>query len=412
MLYQLYELQRAALEPMRMMAEVTRLVALNPFFPGSYFGFGRAVAAGAEVFERLTRKFGKPEFGLEMTTIDGQPVAVTQRVIHTLPFCELLHFERVSERRDPKVLLVAPISGNHATLLRGTVEDMLPDHDLYVTDWVDASLVPLVFGPFGLDDYIAYIIDILRHLGPETHVVAICQPAVPVMAAAALMAADDDPCQPASITLIGGPIDVRVAPTGPSRLAESQSLDWFKRTVITKVPLCYPGALRPVFPGFLQLSGFMTMNLDRHIGAHVELFQHLVSGDGDSAEAHRRFYDEYLAVMDMPAEFYLDTVDAVFHRKALACGTLTFRGRPVDPAALRRPGLMTIEGERDDISAPGQTFAAHALCTGLPAENHDHLLQSDVGHFGTFHGRRWRQGVLPRLRAFIRRHDGGSGVGG
>ena len=402
MLYQLYDVQRAALKPMRLWADAVQTAFRHPFVPASYTGLGRAMAAGAELFERMTRRFAKPEFGLETTTVDGVPVAVFERLVTVKPFCELIHFQRATGRRDPKVLLVAPLSGQHATLLRGTVEALLPAHDVYITDWIDASLVPLTEGSFDLDDYIDYVLEFLRLLGPETHVVAVCQPAVPVLAAVALLAQDDAAAQPRSMTLIGGPIDAAVAPTVPSRLARMHSVEWFERTVIARVPVWYPGAMRRVFPGFIQLSGFMSMNMDRHIGAHIKLFNHLVEGDGESADAHKRFYDEYLSVMDLPAEFYLQTVETVFQRHDLPNGTMRWRGHPVQPAAIRRTALMTIEGERDDISAPGQTWAAHALCPNIPAERRAHHLQADVGHYGLFNGRRWREQVMPRLAAFIR----------
>ncbi|MBI1207385.1 MAG: polyhydroxyalkanoate depolymerase [Azospirillum sp.] len=407
MLYQLYDFHRAALKPMRMWAEAAQTVFQNPYLPTSYTGFGRAVAAGAEMLERSTRRFGKPEFELTSTMIGGHKVDVTEQVVLSKPFCELRHFKRTGDRYDPKVLLVVPMSGHHATLLRGTVEALLPEHDVYVTDWVDARLVPVARGPFDLDDYIAYIMEFLQVLGPETHVVAVCQPAVPVLAAVSLLAQGGDACQPASMTLMGGPIDVTAAPTMPSRLAQQHPVEWFERTVISSVPPYYPGAFRKVFPGFIQLSGFMSMNLDRHIGAHIDLFRHLIQGDGESAEGHRRFYDEYLSVMDLPAEFYLQTVATVFHRHDLPRGTLRWRGAKVEPAAIRQTALMTVEGERDDISAPGQTVAAQRLCSGIPANRRDSFLARDVGHFGMFNGRRWREVIMPRVRAFIRRNDPG-----
>jgi poly(3-hydroxybutyrate) depolymerase len=404
-LYQLYDWHRASLRPFRLWAEAVQTLYRHPFLPTSYTGLGRAMAAGAEVFERVTRRFGKPDFDLGHTLVDGLPVAVTERVVLSRPFCELLHFSRDTPHRHPRVLLVAPISGHHATLLRGTVEALLPEHDVYVTDWLDARLVPLARGRFDLDDHIEYLMDFMRLLGPETHVIAVCQPAVSALAAAALLAQAGDANQPRSLTLMGGPIDVTVAPTVPSRLAQMHSLHWFERTVISQVPFYYPGAFRRVFPGFIQLSGFMSMNFDRHVGAHFELFNHLIEGDGDSAAAHRRFYDEYLSVMDMPAEFYLQTVATVFHRADLARGTMRWREHTVDPGAITGTALLTIEGERDDISAPGQTTAAHRLCPNIPADLHDHHLQGEVGHFGIFNGRRWRNEVLPVLRDFIRRHD-------
>ncbi|CAK0777888.1 poly(3-hydroxybutyrate) depolymerase [uncultured Gammaproteobacteria bacterium] len=406
MLYQMYDIQRMALQPMRLWAGFAQNTFRNPFLPATYTPFGRAIAAGAELVERSTRDFTKPSFGLHETVIDGDTVTVHERIVAHKPFCELRHFSRVTERTDPRVLIVAPMAGQYATLLRGTVEALLPDHDVYITDWIDARQVPRGCGRFDLDDYIAYVIEFLQLLGPNLHVLAVCQPSVPVLAAVALMAEAEDPCQPLSMTLIGGPIDPAAAPTMPSRAAAMHPIQWFEKTVITTVPFYYPGALRKVFPGFVQLSGFMTMNLDRHIGAHVDLFNHLVEGDGDSAAAHRKFYDEYLSVMDLPAEFYLQTVETVFQRQALAQGTMTWRGQPVNPAAISRTALMTVEGELDDISAPGQTIAAHKLCSGIPEQRRAHHLQEGTGHFGMFNGRRWREQVRPRLTAFFREQEG------
>ncbi len=411
MLYQLYDMQRAALKPMRLWAETLQTVFRHPFMPTAYSGFGRSMAAAAELFERSTRRFGKPDFQLDETEIDGRRVAVGERVVAERPFCRLLHFSRaVPPRRDPRVLLVAPMSGHHATLLRGTVEALLPEHDVFITDWTCASQVPLTAGAFDLDTHIAYLLEFLELLGPDIHVVAVCQPAVPALAAVSLLAQDDSRAQPKSLTLIGGPIDVTAAPTLPSRLAQMHSLDWYERTVITSVPVWYPGGLRRVFPGFIQLSGFMSMHLEHHIGAHLSLFNHLVEGDGDSVAAHKRFYDDYLSVMDLPAEFYLQTVATVFQRHDLPRGQMRWHGQAIEPAAIRRTALMTIEGERDDISAPGQTRAAHALCPNIPARRRRHHLQPGVGHFGLFNGRRWREDVMPELRAFIRSvNDSGDG---
>lgn len=405
LLYQLYDLQRAALRPVGLWADAMQSLADSPHLPPAWAALNRVWSAGATVVGRLTRDFSKPAFGLVETEIDGVVVPVREEVVARLPFCELRHFARetgAAERADPRLLLVAPLSGHHATLLRDTVRDLLPAHDVFVTDWVDARQVPLEQGAFDLDAYIAYVRHWLSVLGPDTHVVAVCQAAVPVLAAVALLAEEEAPHQPRSMTLMGGPIDVTAAPTAPSRLAQAHSRAWFERTVISQVPAYYPGAYRHVFPGFVQLSGFMSMHLDRHIGAHWELFLHLVQGDGESAEAHRRFYDEHLSVMDLPAEFYLQTIEAVFQRHDLPRGTFSWRGRRVVPEAIGRTALLTIEGALDDISAPGQTRAAHDLCRNIPASAKAHYLQDNVGHFGIFHGRRWRGAVLPRLHAFIR----------
>jgi poly(3-hydroxybutyrate) depolymerase len=302
---------------------------------------------------------------------------------------------------QPRVLIVAPLSGHFATLLRGTVETLLLDHDVYITDWVNARDVPLVHGRFDLDDFIDLVVSFLHELGPDTHLVAVCQPSVPVLAAVALMAAEGDKLQPRSMTLMGGPIDTRRNPTKPNLLATSRPLEWFERTVVETVPARYIGAFRRVYPGFLQLAGFMTMNLDRHVTAHFDQYKHLIRGDGESADAHRRFYDEYTSVMDLPADFYLQTIERVFQQHALALGSFTSRGRKVEPAAIKRTALLAVEGENDDICAVGQTAAALDLCTGLAAAKKQHHLQPKVGHYGVFNGRRWRSEIYPKVRDFI-----------
>jgi poly(3-hydroxybutyrate) depolymerase len=405
--YQLYELNHAAMAPWRAVADATLLAFQNPFNPFSETMFGRSIAAAAELFERTTRRYGKPEFGITETKIDGGLVAVTEEVVSKRPFCALRHFKRAlpkGKARDSKVLIVAPLSGHYATLLRGTVAAMLPEHDVFITDWTDARMVPLAEGSFDLDDYIDYVIEMLHHLGPGTHVIAVCQPSVPVLAAVALMTEEDDPAAPRTMTLMGGPIDTRVAPTAVNTLAERRGTEWFKHNTIMAVPFPHPGFMRPVYPGFLQLSGFMSLNFDRHVTAHQEFYHHLVEGDGDSAEKHREFYDEYLAVMDLTAEFYLQTVDTVFVRHALPRGKMSHRGRLVRPQAIRDTALLTIEGERDDISGVGQTEAAHALCTSIPGEDKEHLLAKGVGHYGVFNGSRFRIEIQPRIADFISRH--------
>lgn len=414
MLYHLYEWQQAMLTPARLAAEVTRGMCQHPWNPFSYTQAGRTVAAGAELFERATRKFGKPEFGLDHTWIDGHRVAVTETDIVDKPFCTLMHFKRATKRKDPRVLIVAPMSGHFATLLRGTVAALLPHHDVYITDWKDARQVPLKDGRFNLDDYITYLREFLSLLGPGTHVIAVCQPAVPVFASVALMEAENDPNAPASMTLMGGPIDTRVSKTKVTELAENRPLSWFENTVVHDVPAYYPGAFRRVYPGFIQLGGFMSMNLDRHVGSHMKFYHHLVIGDGDSADMHRKFYNEYLSVMDISADFYLQTVETVFQRHLLPKGQMKWRDNltgqlvPVDPAAIRRTALLTIEGELDDISAHGQTTAAHDLCVNLPADRQYHHFQMNVGHYGIFNGRRYRDEIMPRIRHFIRRFDKGA----
>jgi poly(3-hydroxybutyrate) depolymerase len=390
------------MSPSRLVAESLQHLFSHPLLPISYTQIGRAIAAGSEIYERVTRRYGKPEFGIDTTVIDGEPVAVEIETVSRLPFCNLLHFRRDTTREDPKVLLVAPMSGHYATLLRGTVQALLPQHDVYITDWINACEVPLERGRFDLDDYIDYVIGYLQLLGPDVHVIAVCQPSVPVLAAVALMSEADDPAVPRSMTLMGGPIDTRVNPTQVNVLAATRPIEWFEHTVITVVPATYPGFMRRVYPGFLQLTGFMTMNLDRHFGSTMRHFEHLVRGDGDSAAGHRRFYDEYLSVMDLTAEFYLQTVKTAFQEHALPLGTMRSRDRKVDPKAIRKTALMTVEGELDDISGVGQTYAAHGLCASLPAKKRKHLLQQGVGHFGIFNGRKWRGEILPQVRSFIR----------
>jgi poly(3-hydroxybutyrate) depolymerase len=404
-LYWLYELTHAALNPARAVADATRLAFRNPINPLYSTSFGKSVVAAAELFERSTRRYGQPEWRISSTLVGGERVPVRVESVWERPFCRLLHFERIFERaprrQQPRLLIVAPLSGHYATLLRGTVEAFLPNHDVYITEWRDARIVPLSEGMFSLDDYIDYVISILHALGGETHVVAVCQPAVPVLAAAALMDADDDPYLPITMTLMGGPIDTRVNPTAVNMLAQKRGINWFRHNVITKVPFPNPGFMRDVYPGFLQLHGFMSMNLDRHIEAHRNLFLNLVKGDGDSAQKHKEFYDEYLAVMDLTAEFYLQTVDTVFVRHALPKAEMMHRDRPVDPQQIRRVALLTIEGEHDDISGVGQTEAAHRLCVNLPPERQAHWLQPGVGHYGVFNGSRFRAEIAPRIADFI-----------
>ncbi len=408
MFYHLYEMNHAAMAPLRASADLMRQACNNPLNPLSNTAFGRSLDAGFEVFERMTRRYGKPEFDIAKTEIGGETVDVSQEIAWSKPFCRLLHFNRnlpEDRRDDPKVLLVAPMSGHYATLLRGTVEALLPHADLYVTDWIDARTVALTEGRFDLDDYISYIIEMLHHLGDGTHVVAVCQPSVPVLAAVALMEADQDRFAPASMTLMGGPIDTRINPTAVNELAKAKPIDWFRDNVVMSVPWPQPGFGRAVYPGFLQLSGFMSMNLDRHMTAHKDFYLNLVKNDGDSAEKHREFYDEYLAVMDLTAEFYLQTVETVFIEHALPRGMMMHRGRAVDPTAIRTVALFTVEGENDDISGVGQTRAAHDLCLNLPADKRRHYMQPDVGHYGVFNGSRFRNEIVPQMIAFFQTHQ-------
>ncbi|PAQ06191.1 polyhydroxyalkanoate depolymerase [Mesorhizobium temperatum] len=404
MFYQFYELNHAAVQPARLYADAMRMFYTNPLNPFTHTSWGRSIAATAELFERTTRRYSKPQFGLTKTVVDWKSVDVTEKTVWSRPFCNLLRFERAvpgGRRPDPKLLIVAPMSGHYATLLRGTVEAMLPHADVHITDWVDARMVPLSEGSFDLDDYIDYIVDMLHALGPDTHVMAVCQPSVPVLAAVALMETRGDPFVPSTMTLMGGPIDTRRNPTAVNLLAEEKGVDWFRDNVIMHAPWPVPAFGREVYPGFLQLSGFMSMNLDRHIIAHKDFFMHLVKNDGDNAEKHRDFYDEYMAVMDLTAEFYLQTVDTVFVRHALPKGEMTHRGVAIDPSNIRNVALFTVEGENDDISGLGQTQAAHDLCVNIPADRHAHYMQPAVGHYGVFNGSRFRSEIVPRIVDFI-----------
>ncbi len=410
MQYHAYEIAHAMITPMRIGAHVVQKMNSSVFNPLAHTPLGKSVAAACEVFEGVTRRYGKPEFGIEATEINGVAVPIEEEIVGHRPFGDLLHFKRdqsaAGPLNDPKVLIIAPMSGHYATLLRGTVRAMLPEHDVYITDWRDARNVPLVYGGFGFEDFVDYVVDFLRLLGPDTHVIAVCQPSVPALVATSVMARSEDPCQPLSLTLMGGPIDTRRNPTEVNELARSQSLDWFERNVISRVPFPHAGAMRKVYPGFIQLSGFMTMNLDRHVDAHWGLYQHLIEGDCDSVEQHRKFYEEYLAVMDLAGEFYLETVETVFQKHELPDRKLHHRGELVDCRLIKGTTLMTVEGEKDDICGIGQTEAAHDLCLGIPAKNHIHYEQPGVGHYGVFNGRRWRTEIQPRIAKMIRNADG------
>ncbi len=405
MIYALNELRLAALAPWNAVAKTSIDLLTSPFSPFAYLPESRRLAAGAEVFCRLTQRYEKPAFDIEEAVVDGERVRVEERVAIEKPFCRLVRFCKLEARAaQPKVLLVAPLSGHHSTLLRDTVRALLPEHEIYVTDWTDARMVPIAHGPFHLDDYVDYIREFIRYLGSEVHVISVCQPTVPVLAAIALMADAGEKTAPRTMVMMGGPIDARRSPTAVNDLALRRPMSWFERAVIDKVPAKYPGFMRRVYPGFLQHLGFVAMNPRRHVYAHWDFYNHLVEGDGESAEAHRAFYDEYNAVLDMPAEYYLDTIRTVFKEHRLARGTWRVRGDLVRPAAIQRTALLTIEGELDDISGNGQTEAAHALCTGLPARKREHLLVRKVGHYGIFSGRRWRETISPCIADFIRRH--------
>jgi poly(3-hydroxybutyrate) depolymerase len=400
-----YQLQRGLREPLHFWAAAHRAVWTHPYLPAT--PFTRALAAASELLERSTRFYAKPAFGLETTTVEGQTVSVEAVRVQHHPFCELLHFRKDTPRPGSKLLLVAPLSGHHATLLRETVQELLPFHDVYLTDWVDASLVPLEAGGFDLDDYVALIGRFVRFLGPELHVVSVCQPAVPVLAALSLLAEDAPSAQPSTLVLMAGPVDTRVNPTEVNRLAKEQPLGWFETWGVDTVPAGEVGAGRRVCPGFIQLSGFVSMNLERHVSAHWKLFGDVLQGDEAAAAVHRHFYDEYLAVMDLPAEYYLQTLRTVFQEDALPQGRMMYRGeRPVRPEAISRTALLTVEGEKDDITGLGQTQATHALLTGIAREDKEHHQQAGAGHYGVFSGRRWRQEVAPRIRDFLKRHEG------
>ncbi len=411
MLYHAYEYTHAAMGPMRAAAQMGTQVLRNPFNPFAASFPVRAAAAACEMFVNATRRYGKPEFGITSVEVSGEDVPIVEEVVVSKPFCDLLRFRRkatfAEARNDPKVLIVAPMSGHFATLLRGTVEAMLPEHDVYITDWIDARDVPLAEGDFDLSTYAQYVRDFVGFLsrgGERISVMAVCQPGVPVLAMASQMAEDRDPVRPSSIVLMGSPIDTRISPTEPNVLATNKPISWFEKNLIVTVPWPNMGFLRRVYPGFLQLSGFMSMNLDRHVDAHFDQFRNLVRGDGDSAAAHRAFYDEYLAVMDMTAEFYLETVETVFQEHALPEGTMMLGGRPVQPEAIRDIAVMTVEGEKDDITGRGQTHAAMDLCSNLDEQLKFAYTQEKVGHYGVFNGSRFRQFIRPKIRDFIRAH--------
>jgi poly(3-hydroxybutyrate) depolymerase len=408
MLYHAYEMTHAAITPMRAAARMGQEVFSNPLNPMAITLGSRAMSAALEMFINVTKRYGKPEFGLDETLVDGVETPVVEEIAWSAPFCNVIHFRRDSAaaaaRNDPKVLVVAPMSGHYATLLRGTVRDMLPDHEIYITDWVDAREVPVGAGSFDLDDYTDNLIEMIEALsgdGERIAVMGVCQPGIPVMAAASLMSMAKNPKRPASMVLMGSPIDTARNPKQPNELASNRPLSWFENNVVVRVPWPNPGFMRRVYPGFLQLSGFLAMNMDRHVDAHVHQFQNLVRGDGDGADQHRTFYDEYLAVMDLDADFYLQTIDRVFQRRLMATGAYLYRDTPLEPAAITDIGLMTVEGEKDDITGLGQTEAAHDLAPHLPDAHRRHHVAKGVGHYGVFNGSRWRTGTRPLVRDFI-----------
>ena len=413
MLYQLYETQRALMSPFAEFASASAKLYSHPLSPFAHTPLAPRMSAGLDLIHRLAKDYEKPEFEIAGVEVDGVDVAVQELVPLTKPFCRLLRFKRYTDdlavlekmKNQPTVLVVAPLSGHHSTLLRDTVRQLLKDHKVYITDWTDARMVPLEAGPFHLDDYIAYVQEFIRHIGAaDCHVMSVCQPTVPVLAAISLMASSGE-TTPRSMTMMGGPIDARKSPTAVNNLAMNRSFGWFEANVIYRVPTNYPGAGRAVYPGFLQHTGFVAMNPDRHLSSHYDYFLDLVRGDDDGAEEHRKFYDEYNAVLDMPAEYYLDTIKTVFQDFALVNGTWDVKGQLVRPQDIQTTALLTVEGELDDISGAGQTHAAHELCTGIPAENQLHYDAIGAGHYGIFSGRRWRENVYPAVRSFIAKHD-------
>jgi poly(3-hydroxybutyrate) depolymerase len=403
MLYELHEFQKTITAPLVAWMDASHRLFTSPYSPLAYTPVSRHVAASSELLKRLMRSYHKPEWGIAHARVGEREVPVTIERVLDKPFCHLLHFRKQMDDPGRKVLIFAPLSGHHATLLRDTVRAMLQDFDVYITDWVDARMVPLLAGPFHLDDYVAYVQEFIRSLGPGLATVSVCQPTVPVLAGISLLAQAQDPCVPRAAVMMGGPIDPRRNPTVVNELAMGRPHSWFEDKVIYRVPYNYPGFLRRVYPGFLQHLSFIAMNADRHMEAHRDFFNHLIVGDGDSAEAHRRFYDEYNAVLDMPAEYYLDTIKTVFQDFALPKGTWRVRGALVQPQAIKTTALFTIEGELDDISGHGQTEAAHTLCRSIPSEKRKHLLAKGVGHYGIFSGRKYREVIYPQIRDFVRR---------
>ena len=409
MLYQLHEMQRSFLTPVMQWADMSSKLFTNPVSPFAHTPFSQRIAAGYELMYRLGQDYEKPQFEISTSLLNGETVGITEEVTLAKPFCRLLHFKKNLSGKQvglaqPKVLLVAPLSGHHSTLLRDTVRGLLLEHDVYITDWTDARMVPASAGPFHLDDYVFYVQEFIRLLAPDLHVISVCQPTVPVLAAISLMASANDPKLPKTMTMMGGPIDPRKSPTKVNNLAVEKKFSWFENTVIYSVPPSYPGSGRKVYPGFLQHAGFIAMNPGRHAQSHREFYMHLVTGDCEPAEGHRQFYNEYNAVLDMPAEYYLDTIKTVFKEFRLPRGIWEVGGKLVRPQDIKTVALFTVEGELDDISGPGQTQAAHQLCSGIPAEMQQDFVAPLCGHYGIFSGRRWREVVLPKIAGFIRQH--------
>ncbi len=403
MLYQFYESAHAAVKPLRVLSSIQRAFIDNPLNPMGNLSFVKAYSASLQVFERTTRQYVKPKWSLSAVSPSGEKVKMAR--ILRLNFCDLLEFSTCPNGDRPKILLVAPLSGHYATLLTGTVKSLVNDFDVYLTDWKDARDIPLYKGNFNFSSYVDYLIQFMKLLGPNHHLIAVCQPGPAALVATAYTAQLKTNYSPSSLVLMGCPIDTRLSPTEPNRLAKSKSLDWFESNVVVHVPYPRLGYLRRVYPGFLQLTGFMTMNLDRHMLAHKELFTDLVKGDGDSVQSHLAFYDEYLAVMDLPAEYYLETIDIIFQRHLIADGRFVYRGIKIDLGSITSTALMTVEGEKDDISGIGQTQAAHHLCANIPNDCRVDHVQKEVGHYGVFNGSRWRNEIAPRVRDFIKAHS-------
>jgi poly(3-hydroxybutyrate) depolymerase len=412
MLYQMYEAQRALMAPFSEFASATSKLYSHPLSPFAHTPMAQRVSAGLGLMHRLAKDYEKPRFEITTAKVGGVDIAVQEQVALHKPFCRLLRFKRFTDdpqalnlmKSQPTVLVVAPLSGHHSTLLRDTVKALLQDHKVFITDWTDARMVPLAAGPFHLDDYVEYVQDFIRHIGPNVHVISVCQPTVPVLAAVSLMASRGE-TTPLTMTMMGGPIDARLSPTAVNNLATNKPYSWFENNVIFRVPQNFPGAGREVYPGFLQHTGFVAMNPDRHATSHFDYFKDLVKGDDESAESHRQFYDEYNAVLDMPAEYYLDTIKTVFQDFALVNGTWVVKGEPVRPQDITGTALLTIEGELDDISGAGQTKAAHDLCAGIPSSRAFHYDAAGAGHYGIFSGRRWREKVYPEVKAFIQQFN-------
>jgi poly(3-hydroxybutyrate) depolymerase len=403
MLYGLLETGRTNLITLNNLARLGQGFIYHPFNPYSESMLSRYSEAGYKLLERVTNSYPKPEFNITSIKINDKSVKITEESRMAKPFCNLIHFKKPSTYKQPKLLIVAPLAGHHATLLRNTVEEMLPHFDVYITDWIDAKLVPIGCGTFNLDDYIDYIIEFLEYLGPGVDIMAVCQPTVPVLAAISIMSEDKHQCLPRSMILMGGPIDTRKSPTEINFFALERSIEWFENHLITRVPVNYPGFMRRVYPGFLQLAGFIALNPQRHFDEHAKLYENIINGEIEKVEKHIKFYDEYFSVMDLPADFYLQTIKAVFQEHSLPLGKMMWRGRKVNPAAITKTALLGIEGEHDDISGLGQTKAALTICKNIPNSKKDYYMQPGVGHYGVFSGSKFRNFIVPKIVKFTKK---------